>query len=179
VQFIRIGDKLISQVKIQKIIGHIFELRAQGYSQKEVAEKLSLERSLISRLESLGQVRKGNRIALIGFPIANKEEVQSMAEEQGIDFTMVMNDEERWAFIREKDGITLFNELLHLLGELQEYDVLIFMGSDMRLGIVENIFEGEVIGFPLGTSPIKRDITVDIDELQKVVEQIKLRRDDS
>lgn len=172
-QFIRIGEKLISRGKLNRIIEKILSLRAQGYSQKEVAERLQLERSFISHLESIGQIRRGDRVALIGFPVANKEEVYSLAEEMGIDYTMILNDEERWSYIKDKNGITLFNELLELIKELQDYKTVVFIGSDMRIETVQSLLEGEVIGLPLGPSPIQKDIVVDIEKLRVVLEQVK------
>jgi len=172
-QFIRIGEKLISQGKLNRIIEKILNLRAQGYSQKEVAERLKIERSFISHLESIGQIRRGERVALIGFPVANKEEVKQLAEEMGIDFTMILNDEERWSYIKNKNGITLFNELLQLIKELQDYKTVVFIGSDMRVETVQSMLEGEVIGLPLGPSPIQKDTVVDIEKLREVLEQVK------
>ncbi len=172
-QFIRIGEKLISRGKLERIIEKILSLRAQGYSQKEVAERLQIERSFISHLESIGQIRKGDRVALIGFPVANKEEVNKLAEEMGIDFTMVLNDEERWSYIKDKNGITLFNELLQLIKELQDYKTVVFIGSDMRVETVQSLLEGEVIGLPLGPSPIQKDTVVDTEKLREVLQQVK------
>ena len=172
-QFIRIGEKLISRAKLDRIIEKILSLRAQGYSQKEVAERLQIERSFISHLESIGQIRRGDRVALIGFPVANKEEVNKLAEEMGIDFTMILNDEERWSYIKDKNGITLFNELLQLIKELQDYKTVVFIGSDMRVETVQSLLEGEVIGLPLGPSPIQKDTVVDIDKLREVLQQVK------
>ncbi len=172
-QFIRIGEKLISRGKLERIIEKILNLRAQGYSQKEVGERLQIERSFISHLESIGQIRKGDRVALIGFPVANKEEVNKLAEEMGIDFTMVLNDEERWSYIKDKNGITLFNELLQLIKELQDYKTVVFIGSDMRVETGQSLLEGEVIGLPLGPSPIQKDTVVDTEKLREVLQQVK------
>ncbi len=97
--FMRIGDKVISLPKVDRTIRKVLNMRAQGYSQKEIAQKLDLERSFISRLESLGQVRRGDRIAIVGFPIGNKDEVYALAKKKGVDFTFILDDEERWAFI--------------------------------------------------------------------------------
>lgn len=175
-QFVRIGDKLISRPKIQRKINQALNLRSRGYSQKEVANKLNLERSFISRLESIGQIRKGNRIALLGFPIANKEAVLQMAAAEGIDYSLILNDEERWDFLESKDGVTLFNEILKMISELQEYEVIIFMGSDMRVELVQSLIDGEVIGMSLGPSPLKNNVTVDLDELRSIIGNIRKRR---
>ena len=172
-QFIRIGEKLISEGKLNRVIEKILQLRAQGYSQKEVAERLQIERSFISHLESIGQIRRGERVALIGFPVANKEEVQELAEEMGIDFTMILSEEERWSFIKDRNGITLFNELLQLIKELQEYQKVVFIGSDMRVETVQSLLEGEVIGLPLGPSPIQKDMVVDLEKLREILEKVK------
>ena len=172
-EFVRIGEKLISQGKIKKTIDKILQLRAQGYSQKEVSDRLQIERSFISHLESIGQVRKGKRIALVAFPVSNKEEIKRVAEEQGVDFTLIFTEEERWSFIGERDGITLFNELLDLIKELQDYHIVVLIASDMRVETVKSLLEGEVIGLPLGPSPIQKDVVVDIEKLKNILQEVR------
>ncbi|GAG04097.1 unnamed protein product, partial [marine sediment metagenome] len=83
-RFIRIGEKVISKEKLNKEINKILELRTKGVTQEGVARKLGVERTFVSRLESLGEIRKGKKIALIGFPIKNKEELTCLAKELGI-----------------------------------------------------------------------------------------------
>ncbi len=173
-RFMRVGDKVISLPKINRIIQRVMDMRAKGYSQREIGQKLDLERSFISRLESLGQVRRGDRIALVGFPVGNKEAVYKLAKEQGIDFVFILTEEERWSFIKDRDGLSLFNEVLRIIKDLQEFEVIIFLGSDMRIEIVESLLEGEVISLPLGPSPIRGDVIVDVDELKSIIEQVKL-----
>ena len=87
---IRIQDKIISQQKINDSITKILQLRALGYSQQEVADRMSVDRTFISRLEGIGELRKGKTIACIGFPIKNKTEIQAILEEEGVDFIMLM-----------------------------------------------------------------------------------------
>src|SRR5690606_37529939 len=103
-QFYRIGDKLISLPKIQAMVEKILRMRMEGYSQQEVAQRLKLDRSLISRLESLGEVRKGARVAVVGFPIKNKEEVSRILQEAGVDYQLIWTEEERQQFVRDMDG---------------------------------------------------------------------------
>ena len=55
----RIGDKVVDGRKIQREVQRILSLRAQGYSQLEVSQRLGIDRPWISRLESMGEVRKG------------------------------------------------------------------------------------------------------------------------
>jgi transcriptional regulator len=62
---IRIQDKIISRQKINDSITKILQLRALGYSQQEVADQMSVDRTFISRLEGIGELRKGKTMACI------------------------------------------------------------------------------------------------------------------
>ena len=75
--FVRIGDKMVSREKIHEAIDAILARRSKGQSQSEVAADLGVDRTFISRLETLGELRKGGSIALIGFPIANCDEIRT------------------------------------------------------------------------------------------------------
>ena len=55
---IRVGDKLISMPKIANSIEEMLNLRRQGHSQAEVAKKFGIDRTFVSRLENLGEIRK-------------------------------------------------------------------------------------------------------------------------
>ena len=72
---VRIGEKVISIPRINNKINEILQYRMLGMSQQEAADKLGGERTFISRLEGLGEIRKGQSIAAIGFPIKNRAEV--------------------------------------------------------------------------------------------------------
>ena len=67
----RIGDKIISTEKIYRTVDAMLAQRIHGVSQQEVARNFNTDRAFISRLENLGEVRKGLRLALIGFPVKN------------------------------------------------------------------------------------------------------------
>ena len=75
---LRIGDKIINPDKIHRVIDDVLEMRGRGLSQQEIANKVGIDRTVISRLETLGEVRKGGRIALVGFPIKNCAELAAM-----------------------------------------------------------------------------------------------------
>ena len=49
-----------------------------------------------------------------------------------LDYLLVMTEEERWA-LEEKSGLELFNEIIEIMVKLKEFDLIIFIGSDMRL----------------------------------------------
>ena len=98
------GDKVLSRDKIIAKIDEILKLRQNGMSQIDVAKFLNLDRPFVSRLESLGEVAKGGKIALVGFPIGNKEELEQMALEEGVEFVYVLTDKERWSLVSNTDG---------------------------------------------------------------------------
>ncbi len=154
---IRIGDKLISYQKISSVVKQILEHRAKGMSQQEVANIVGVDRTFVSRLESIGEIRKGKKLALIGFPIANKDEITRVAREQGFDYVLVLTNNERWDFVQELSGATLFNRILELISSLQKYDSVIFMASDMRIEMAQSILGSQVIGIELGSSPLESD----------------------
>ncbi len=168
--FIRIGDKVIDYKQIDKTIKKILKLREKGFSQNDTAEEIGIERSFISRLESLGEIRKGKKIALLGFPIANKEELIDLANEYGLDYIFLLTEKERWKFIEEKNGLELFNKIMEIMIKLRKFDLLIFLGSDMRLDLMDNLIEGKTIGIELGESPLKKDVYVDTGNIRKILD---------
>ncbi len=171
--FFRIGKKLISRSKIENAINKILQMRVKGLTQEEIAKELGIERSFISRLERLGEIRKGKRIALIGFPVKNKEELEKIAKEKGLDFVLLLTQREREVFISKKSGARLFNEIVDLIASLASFDVIIFLGSDRRVKLVEDIFKREVIGISLGPSPIKEAKYVNPELLKSIIENIQ------
>lgn len=168
-EFYRIGEKLISTHKIHVMVEKILRLRMEGLSQQEVAQRLNVDRSFISRLEGIGEVRKGSRVAVVGFPIKNKEEVARVLEEAGVDYQLIWTEEERQQFVRDKDGPKLLADFLHLVSEVREYDVVVVLGSLYRIRVSEAMLDREVIGMVIGESPITEDVHVDLHALKKLM----------
>jgi len=174
VELTRIGGKVIDRQRIYRIIDRILDLRAAGVSQQEVAEREGTERSFISRLEALGEVYRGARIALVGFPIANKDELLALAKEEGIEYALVLTDEERWRWVQEKSGSELLNEVMKIIAHLRTYDVVLFLGSDMRVRVVEALLDKKVVCVEIGRSPIKGDRHVDLEKLRGLIRELKV-----
>ncbi|MGI6036312.1 MAG: transcriptional regulator [Limnochordia bacterium] len=169
---VRIGDKLISRKKIVRTVERILSLRSQGSSQQETADLLGLDRSFVSRLEGMGEVRKGERLALIGFPILNVEELQSMALEEGVDFVLILNEKQRWSFVTGRTGADLFNEVAEMLAGLRQFDAVIFLGSDRRLRWAESVWDN-VLGMEIGLSPITEDKYVDPELVCQLIRSVR------
>lgn len=175
---IRVGDKVLSLEKLEKKIKKILKLRAQGSTQSEVAEILGVDRSFISHLEGLGEIRKGVRVGLVAFPVKNKKEVERIAEENGVDVILVMSQEEREKKVEAADGAYVFNEVMDILTQLVDCDVVIVAASDLRIKQAEKLFgENKVVSFELGKSPLRQDIEFDVEELKKLVKSIVERGD--
>lgn len=168
-EIFRIGDKLVSKHKIGSMIDKILALRVEGYSQQEVAKRLDIDRTFISRLEGIGEVRKGSRLAVVGFPVKNKKEIAQMLTRAGVEYQLLMTEEERQAFINDKDGPTLLAEFMHLVTVIREYDVVVFLGSNYRIRISEAMLDREVVGVVIGESPITEDVYVNPNELLQLV----------
>ena len=152
VDFVRIGDKLIHRQRVIRVIDEIFALRAQGLSQSEVAGRLGTDRSFVSRLESLGEVRKGGSIAIVGFPITNKEEVLRVAQEEAVDYTFLMTDRERWEFL-ERPGTEVFNEIMALAAEVRKHPTVIVLGANRPAQFLQAMLDREVAVFRLDQVP--------------------------
>lgn len=170
---IRIGDKLISFSRIETTIKEMLDLRQQGYSQVDVAKKFNTDRSFLSRLEGLGEIRKGKTIALVGFPIKNVEDLKEVAIQEGVDYTLLMTDRERWNFVYEKSGIELLNEVMNIIYKVRQYDVVIILGSDKRLRLFKALLDNEVVSIDIGKSPITEDVYVEPDNLRDIIKTLK------
>jgi len=172
-QLVRVGNKVISTERIRSVVERILSLREGGMSQQEAAAAVGVDRTFISRLESLGEVRKGRTLALIGFPVANVAEVSARAAAEGVDFTFLLTEEERWAFLRDKSGLELFNEIMALVAKVRSYDTIIVLGSDQRLKFLEALIGKETLQIELGPSPLTQDVYVDPDMLSGVIRELR------
>ena len=169
---VRIGEKIISMPKIEQNIRKILRLRATGLSQQEVANMLHLDRTFISRLESSGEIRKGKKIAVFGFPVKNKEEIKKISRELGVDFIYVLNQEERWNLVRNKSALEFFNEVMELISKLQAYEIMILVSSNRWLRVAEAFFGNEIIFLELAPSPVEKDCWLDPVRFQKIVSRV-------
>jgi transcriptional regulator len=171
---IRIGDKVLSWEKIDREIAKILKLRTGGLTQEEVARKLGIERTFVSRLESLGEIRRGEKVALVGFPIKNKSELLLLAKEIGIDFTLLLTREESFKFIEDRSKTDLFNEIITIISHLIDFDLIVFLGSDQRVDVVEKLFSIQVIGIEIGKSPITEDKYVNPEMVLDILREVKI-----
>ncbi|KUG04987.1 hypothetical protein ASZ90_017596 [hydrocarbon metagenome] len=171
--FYRIQDKIISWEKVERNLQKALMLRSRGFSQQEVADRLKMDRTFISRLETIGELRKGQSIACIGFPVLNKEEINEILEKQGVDFIFLMTEIERREYANSRNGNQMLNELMAIISQIRNYEVVILIGSDKRLRLLEGMIDSQVISIVIGTSPITEDKWVDPEELQKVLRMIK------
>ncbi|MFW6149080.1 MAG: helix-turn-helix domain-containing protein [Atribacterota bacterium] len=171
---IRIGEKVLSWEKINREIAKILRLRTGGLTQGEVARKLGIERTFVSRMESLGEIRRGKKVALVGFPIKNKEKLLLLAKEVGVDFTLLLTQKERFEFIENKTKSDLFNQIISIITRLIDFDLIVFLGSDKRVEVAEKLFSIQVIGVVIGESPITEDKYVDPEMILEILKEVKV-----
>ena len=77
-RFYRIGDKVVSPREARRPGRRTSSRRARrGATQEEAARAHGVQRTFVSFLETLGEVRRGKRVALVGFPVANVDEVRA------------------------------------------------------------------------------------------------------
>jgi hypothetical protein len=171
VRFFRIGDKVVSREKLLEQITGILRDREGGATQAEAARTHGVERSFVSWLETLGEVRRGRRVGLIAFPVANGAEVKALADAHGVEFTLIMSQAERET-ISEGRGDAVFNQVLETLATLKDFDVLVLLASDWRIDTIEKILGREVVAVNLGHSPLREDVIVDIGELDGILDGV-------
>lgn len=174
--FYRIQDKIISWEKIERTLHKALLMRSRGFSQQETASRLDIDRTFISRLETIGELRKGQTIACVGFPVLNKNEIQEIMETEGVDYILLMTEQERQDFINLRNGKEVLNEIMNLTAQIRTYDIVILMGSDERLKLIEGILDGQVVSIELGPSPITEDKWVDPGEVKKILRSIRSAR---
>ncbi len=174
-EFYRVGDKLISHDKLMRAVDRILTLRASGLSQQETAHRLGCDRTLISRLEALAEVRKGGAVAVIGFPLGNKGELQKVCDEYGVEYALLMNEAERYQYVESRSGLELLNEIMGIISRLRDFDTVIMIGSDMRIRLASAIFGDKVIGIQIGQSPIEQDVVLDVSVLADTIGTIRGR----
>lgn len=170
---IRISDKVISRKKIEKTIDEIIRLRSLGLAQADVGERLGVERTFISRLEGIGEIRKGQSIAAVGFPIKNKQEVEKVLKEYGVDYCLLMTEDERNNFANNSTGQQLINFMLEQINKFRSYDTVIVMTSDYRNKLIKDILDNQIIEMDIGKSPLKEDVPVSIDLLVEILKILK------
>ncbi|OWZ83298.1 transcriptional regulator [Natranaerobius trueperi] len=171
-EFLRIGHKVINPNKIDNIIREILNLRAQGYNQSEVSKKLNIDRAFISKVESIGEVRKGGKVAVIGFPVANKSELKKLCNKYGVEYSFLMTDKERWEWLKSKSGEVLINRIMEIVNEVRSYDIIVVLGSNYRINLIKALLNKEVVGVKIGDSPIEEDIYVNPKRLESVMKNL-------
>ena len=170
-RFFRIGEKVVSHDKLVDAVDAILADREAGATQEEAARAAGVTRSVVSFLESLGEVRRGPRVALVGFPVANGDDVREVADRHAVDFVLVMSQAERES-IESGSPTNVFNRLLETLATLRDFDTVVHMASDWRIATIARILGSEVVGVPLGTTPLREDREVDVAELDRLLQGI-------
>ncbi|MCL5116966.1 MAG: helix-turn-helix domain-containing protein [Firmicutes bacterium] len=175
-ELIRVGEKLISLQKIHNMVEEILQARSRGMSQSEVSAHFGLDRAFVSRLETLGEVRRGRSIALIGMPVANKEAIYALCQRLGVDFVWLMTDAERHDFAESRTGVELVNELFRMAREVRLYDTVILLASNARVRLLAALLDVHaVVPVILGETPLNRDVTADVDMLESIIKEVQQR----
>jgi transcriptional regulator with XRE-family HTH domain len=171
-QIFRIGDKMISLDRAERLLEQVLKLRSQGFSQQEVASRLCLDRSFISRLESAGEIRKGKRVAAVGFPIENAAELTLICRALGLDYFMILNNRERWELVSGKQALDFFNQMLEIVARLRGFDTLVLLTSERWYNLAEALLDLQIVYISLGTTPVEEDRPVDPEQFRRVLTQV-------
>lgn len=170
---VRIGDKLLSRRLLHQAVDRILDLRAAGRSQQEVAARLGLDRAFISRLETLGELRKGGSIAVIGSPLGNKAALEAVCAEEGVEFALIWTDAERRAFVEQRSGAELLNAVMELVARVRACDHVVLLGSDYRTAVLQALIGKPCLTVEIGRSPIHQDVEYDPEALRALLRAVR------
>lgn len=170
--FMRIGEKLISLDKIDGIIRRIIKMRSEGQSQQEVANKLKLDRTFISRLENIGSVRRGGRIGLLSFPVSNKDELLALADRYGIEHHLILSNQERWKLVEQNSGMIFFNQVMSLIERFRQCDTVLVFCSAKWNDLAEVLLDNQVLAREIAPTPVRGDVYVDPAEVEKILKNL-------
>jgi hypothetical protein len=170
-RFYRIGDKVVGRDKIVDEVEAIMADREGGATQHDAAAAHGVDRSFVSWLENLGEVRRGKRVALVAFPVDNADEIKKVCDDYGVELALVLSQAEREGYEAGRAD-QMFNLVLDVLADLKDFDVVIILASTKRTGAIEKILGREVIARTLGPSPLRHDVHVDIEELTDLLDAV-------
>ncbi len=136
-----------------------------------MAAKLGVDRTLVSRLESVGEVRKGETIAVVGFPVENKEDIVRVAGEEAVDFVYVLTDQERWDLLNRSGG-ELFTELMRLMARVREFRVVVILGLNQVARFFAALLDREVSVLHLKQTPGSNG-RFEPEELRRLIRSVK------
>lgn len=165
----RVGEKIISMDKVYRMAERIMELREQGVSQQETAVRLNLDRSFVSRLEAAGEIRRGSRVAVIGFPLANVEELSELCFSYGLDYYLLMTNRERWVMVRDQKALDFIDRVFEMIALLRDFDTLVMISSEKWYRLAEVLLDLQVLFINLGPTPIREDCYVEPGLLDKIL----------
>ena len=166
---VRVGDKVSTATRSTESLTGCRSCGRMGCPrQKRLPEGIDRSRP---RIENLGEVRKGKRVALIA-SVGNKAEIEAVAQSAGKTTMWLMNDGERYIRpgpIRHRASERCGMEI----SGFQQYDQVIFLGSDFRVRLIEAILGDKVSGVVIGRSPIHEDVKVDPHEISAVIAAVR------
>jgi transcriptional regulator with XRE-family HTH domain len=171
-EFVRIGDKLIDLDRIDAAVRNILALRSEGLSQQEVAARLKIDRTFISRLETIGNIRRGGRIGLIAFPVANGEELQALANRYGIEERLILSNRERWSLVEQSSGMDFFNSVMSLLERFRQCDTVLAFCSPKWNRIAEALLDSQVLATDIAPTPVTGDIYLHPERLETLLQEL-------
>ncbi|MEW6188521.1 MAG: hypothetical protein AB1466_00175 [Actinomycetota bacterium] len=148
-ELVRIGEKIINRDRLLKLVSEILHRRSRGATQQEVASVLGVERSFVSHLEGLGEIRRGRRIALVCLSAENRTQIEEIAREYAVDFIFLPDEDHGHFTLSGENPIELFNQVLEILTKLKEFDLVILLTLDKGLSLLEKVLGKEVVSIPL------------------------------
>ena len=102
---------------------------------KEAARAHGVQRTFVSFLETLAEVRRGKRVAIIGVPSRTATRCAPWPTATWFGkLCLLLSQEEREGLEEPPPPILRFNLVLETLAQLKDYDVLVLLASERRDG---------------------------------------------
>ncbi|GFR35631.1 hypothetical protein [Thermobrachium celere] len=115
---------------------------------------------------------RGGDIAVIGFPIKNKDEIEEVLRSFNIEYILLMNEEERQSFIKKQGGKELLESVLKIISDVRKYKHCVIIGSNMRVKVLSKLLDSQVYTIDIGESPLKNDVYVDPQRVLDIIKTI-------
>ncbi len=84
-----------------------------------------------------------------------------------------MTNNERWKWVDTASGVTLLNEVMMLIASVKDFETIIFIGSDMRIRLMEAVLGRDVIPISVGGSPVTEDKFIDLERLRSIIRELR------
>ena len=124
----------------------------------------------------MGEIRKGKKIAVVGFNIKNKDEIEKVALGSGVELIRLFGEKGKENLIKGKNGEDILDSAFKVFAELANFDLIVFMASKKRVRKAEKIFGKRIYGFVEGRDKNTEEIFIHPEKFKAILEGITKKK---